>query len=99
MNKETAQSKAVLKQIFSKPIVFHFDPALKELAKAIMQSGYVAAAIAKFKVKLGDVLGYEVHLTKGTDADLNGRKKADFDLNVYPLTQERLRELQQAVHE
>jgi len=99
MNRETNECKAVPKQIFSKPVVFHFDPGLKEQAKAIMQSGCVTAAIEQVKDQLGDVLGYEVHLTKGKDADLNGRTKADFDLNVYPLIDERLRENQQAVRE
>ena len=53
-----------------KPIVFHFAPELKEEAKAIMDGGYVAKAIAKVKDELGECLGYEVHLVKGESADL-----------------------------
>lgn len=63
-----------------KQIVFHFAPELKEEAKAIMDGGYVAKAIARVKDELGECLGYEVHLVKGARADL--------DLNVYPITEE-----------
>jgi hypothetical protein len=63
-----------------KPIVFHFAPELREEAKAIMDGGYVARAIAKVKDELGECFGYEVHLVKG--------ERADLDLNVYPITEE-----------
>lgn len=63
-----------------KPIVFHFAPELKEQAKAIMDGGYVAKAIAKVKDELGECFGYGVHLAKG--------ERADLDLNVYQITEE-----------
>jgi len=81
----------------SKPVVFHFDRGLEKEAAEIMRGSYVGRAIAKVKDQLGDVLGYEVHLTRGTNKDLNGRQRADFDLNVYPLTEGALQEWQKWV--
>lgn len=67
-----------------KPVVFRFTGGLKKEAKAIMDHGYFAKAIAKAKDALGECFGYEVRLAKG--------EKGDLDFNIYPMTKETFNE-------